>query len=151
MTRQNEQYLTDKEIQYYKDLLVTKREEILGDVAEMERTSIKKEKTELSVMPIHMADAGSDNYEMDNSLGLVEGERKILVEIRDALERIEEGTYGICEGSGETIPKARLEAIPWARYSVKFAEKMEKGLVEEPTGYNKYDFAKGIDDVEEEQ
>ncbi len=151
MAKKKKKHLTKKEIENFKEQLLEKRNEILGDVLDIEDSSLKKEKTELSVMPIHMADAGSDNYDLDNSLGLMEGERKLLVEINDALERIEEGTYGICEGSGKPIPKARLEAIPWARYSVQYAEKIEKGQVKEEENYNKYDFAPGIDDEEEEE
>jgi hypothetical protein len=79
-----------------------------------------------------MADAGSDNFEMENTLGLMDEEVKILAEIDAALGRIERKTYGICEGSGEPIPKSRLEAIPWARYCVEYQELLEKGLVEAP-------------------
>ena len=79
-----------------------------------------------------MADIGSDNYEQEFALGLMDSERKIVMEIYDALRRIQNGTYGICEGTGEPIPKMRLEGIPWTRYCVKYAEMLEKGLVEEP-------------------
>ena len=83
-------------------------------------------------MPIHMADLGSDNYEQDFAIGLMDGERKLLHEIDEALVRIEKKNYGICLGTGEPISKARLEAKPWAKYSVEFARKLEKGLVLEP-------------------
>ena len=83
-------------------------------------------------MPIHMADLGSDNYEQDFALELMDSERKILHEIDEALMRIENKTYGICPGTGQPISKARLEAQPWAKYSVEFARKLEKGLVYEP-------------------
>jgi len=58
---------------------------------------------------------------------LMDGERKILIEIDDAIRRIRDGAYGICEGSGEPIKKERLEAIPWARYCVDCARLAEKG------------------------
>ena len=67
------------------------------------------------------------NYQQEFSLGLMDSERKLLVEIDDALQRIEHGLYGICEGTGLPISKARLEAQPWARYSVDYARKMEQG------------------------
>lgn len=82
-------------------------------------------------MPIHMADIGTDNYEQEFALELMDGERKLLREIDDALGRIEQGTYGICEGKGTPIAKARLEANPWARYCVKYARMLEQGLVPE--------------------
>ena len=113
----------------YETLLLTKRAEILGDVSSMKENAISNNRSELSKVPFHMADAGSDNYEMENTLGLMDEEVRILKEIDAALARMERGFYGICEGSGETIPKARLDAIPWARYTVHFKEMLEKGLV----------------------
>ena len=93
---------------------------------------------DLSSMPIHMADIGSDNYEQEFALGLMSNERKTVQEILWALKRIDAGTYGMCEGTGEPIPKARLEAFPWARYSVQYAEKIEKGLVVEARNNDRF-------------
>jgi DnaK suppressor protein len=62
----------------------------------------------------------------------MDSERKMLKEIDDALQRIEQGTYGICEGTGRQIQKARLEAQPWARYCVEYAQMLEQGSVTEP-------------------
>ena len=64
-------------------------------------------------------------------MGLMYSERKLLKETHDALERIEQGTYGICESTGKQIRKARLEARPWARYCVEYARMLEQGLVKE--------------------
>lgn len=116
-------------------MLLQKRAEILKNVSEIEDEALKKPRLDatgdLSSMPIHMADLGSDNFEQEFALGLMDGERKLLHEIDDALVRIEEGVYGICEGTGKPIPKARLEAQPWARYCVEHARLVEKGRVEE--------------------
>jgi RNA polymerase-binding transcription factor DksA len=71
--------------------------------------ALRRDRSDLSNMPTHMADSGTDNYEIDNILGLMESERKILMEIDFALGRIENNAYGICEANGELIPKARLE------------------------------------------
>jgi RNA polymerase-binding protein DksA len=87
---------------------------------------------ELSSMPIHMADVGTDNYEQEFTLGLIESDRQTLKKIDRALKKIDEGGYGICEGTGEQIPRARLEAVPEARYTIDFARKLEQGLVEPP-------------------
>lgn len=109
--------------------------EILRNVTEIEGEALKKSRLDatgdLSSMPIHMADLGTDNYEQEFALGLMDGERKLLREIDYALERINNGTYGICIGTGQPIPKARLEAQPWARYCVEYARKLEQGLVVE--------------------
>lgn len=123
----NARKLTAVEIRKFTATLLEKRNEILGNVSEMASEALRRDRTDLSNMPLHMADAGSDNYEIDNTLGLMDSERRILDEIDDALRRIERRTYGICEGAGERIPKKRLQAIPWARYCVKCAALAEKG------------------------
>ena len=110
-------------------MLWAKRNEILGNVTSLELEALRRDGSDLSNMPAHMADNGTDNYEIDNILGLMDSERKILMEIDIALNRIENGTYGICEMNGETIPKARLKAIPWARYCITCAGLVEKGLL----------------------
>jgi DnaK suppressor protein len=120
--------LTAGEIEEFKTLLLAKRQEILGDVSTIEKEALQKSRSDLSNMPIHMADVGSDNFEQEFTLELLDSERKVLVEIEDALKRVEEGTYGICEGTGKPIERGRLEAIPWARYSVEYANQKEKGL-----------------------
>jgi len=121
--------LTLAEIEKFKALLMAKRDEILDNVNHMENEALRKERSDLSNMPIHMADAGSDTYEQENTLGLMDSERKMLSEIDNALDRIENNTYGLCENDEEPIPKARLKAIPWARYCLKCASLSEKGLL----------------------
>lgn len=129
-------YLRAKEIATFKALLLQRRREILQNVTEIEGETLRKSRLDasgdLSSMPIHMADLGTDNYQQEFSLGLMDSERRLIVEIDDALNRIETGTYGICEGTGKPIPKARLEAQPWARYSVEYAKMIEEGHVHEP-------------------
>jgi RNA polymerase-binding protein DksA len=120
---------------HFRELLLEKRREILRNVNEFEDEALKKSRQDatgdLSSMPIHMADLGTDNYEQEFALGLLDSERKLLREIDSALMRIEKKTYGICEATGKPISKARLEAQPWARYCVEYARKLEQGLVEE--------------------
>lgn len=128
--KEKRQKLTSAEIRKFRAMLLEKRSEILSSVTSMETETLRRERSDLSNMPIHMADMGSDSYEIENTIGLMSSERKILVEINEALDRIENGTYGICEGNDEPIPKARLEAIPWARYCVACATLVEKGLLE---------------------
>ena len=135
ITLTEKSHLTAADTEHFKQLLLEKRKEILRNVNEIEDEALKKSRLDatgdLSSMPIHMADIGTDNYEQEFALGLMDSERKLLREIDDALERIEQGTYGICEGTGKQIPKARLEAQPWARYSVEYARKIEQGLAAE--------------------
>jgi RNA polymerase-binding protein DksA len=135
MSNKNNNKLTQRELQKFKELLLAKRNEILSNVISMEDEALHRQKSDLSNMPIHMADIGTDNYEIEYTLGLVDSERKLMREIDDALDRIENCTYGICEGSGKSIPKARLEAMPWARYCVEYARLLEKGLVREKDSF----------------
>ena len=135
-SRTKKRQLKSAEIEHFKQLLMQKRMEILNNVSEIEGEALKKSRLDasgdLSSMPIHMADLGTDNYEQEFALELMDSERKMLREIDEALERIDEKTYGICLGTGKPIPKARLEAQPWARYCVEYARMLEKGIVEEP-------------------
>ncbi len=116
------------DLEHFRKLLLDRRRRILGTVQGMEEEALKASDQDFSVD--HMADHGSDNFEQDFTLSLVESERRELIEIDRALQRIDHGTYGICEGTGEVIPRPRLEAIPWARYSVEYQRKLEAGEVE---------------------
>ena len=134
--RTKKEGLSAADIERFKQTLLEKRREIVGDVHEIHEEALKKSRLDasgdLSSMPIHMADLGTDNYEQEFALGLMDSERKLLLEIDDALRRIANGTYGICEGTQKPIKKARLEAKPWARYCVDYARMLEQGLVSEP-------------------
>jgi len=78
-------------------------------------------------MPIHMADIGSDNFEQEFTLSLMESDEDMLGRIEVSLERLEDGTYGQCEECGVRIPKARLNAIPYATLCIKCASDLEQG------------------------
>ena len=136
VSRKRKSKLTAKELADFRELLIVKLKEIVGDVNHIESGALKSSRQDsagdLSSMPIHMADIGSDNFEQEFSLGLMDSERNIVREIHEALKRIQDGTYGICEGTGEPIPKIRLKGIPWTRYCLKFAELVEKGLATKP-------------------
>ncbi|MEN6307841.1 MAG: TraR/DksA C4-type zinc finger protein [Anaerohalosphaeraceae bacterium] len=126
-------YLSPEKLAYFRQLLLDKLHQLTGDVDSIETEALRKNSADsagnLSTMPIHMADIGSDTFEQDFALGLMSGERKIVADILAALKRIQDGTYGICEGTGKPIPITRLEACPWARYCVEYATKLEKGQV----------------------
>jgi len=74
----------------------------------------------------HMADAGTDSFDRDFALGLLASEQDAVNEIDRALRRIESGTYGVCEVTGKPIPRSRLEAIPWTRFSFEAQRKLER-------------------------
>ena len=119
------------EMKVYKERLLALRARLRGDVTQLQDAALKKNRMdgggEISSMPIHMADLGSDNYEQEFTLSLMENEEGALEAIEMALERIEDGTYGECEECGIKIPKARLNAIPQAALCVKCAGNLERG------------------------
>ena len=122
--------MNKREMKAYKQLLVTLRARLRGDVSAMADAALNKTRSEasgdLSSMPIHMADVGSDNYEQEFTLSLMENEETALAQIEAALERIEDGVYGQCVECDAKIPKTRLAAIPQTPYCVKCAAKLQK-------------------------
>jgi RNA polymerase-binding transcription factor DksA len=86
----------------------------------------RAEGSEASAFGMHQADAGSDAYDRDFALSLLSQEQDALYEIDEALKRVDAGTYGVCEMSGKPIPHARLEAIPFARFTVECQSQLEK-------------------------
>ena len=128
--RKNQAGLSSRELEHYRELLLAKRRELVGDMSSMEREALRSAQgSNLSNLPLHMADMGTDNYEQEFTLGLVEKDRQLLREINRALAKIQDGTYGICEGTGKPINKPRLEAQPWAKYSIEYARQMERGMI----------------------
>jgi len=125
--------LSRQDLQYFRSLLLEKRREIIGDVGSMESEAFKGG-SNLSNMPIHMADVGTDNFEQEFTLGLIESERQILRDIQEALVRIDNGTYGVCLGTGKAIPRVRLEAVPWAKYTIEYSRLLESGKIERDSG-----------------
>jgi len=119
------------EMKVYKDRLLNLRARMRGDVTQLADAALKKNSMEgngeTSAMPIHMADIGSDNFEQEFTLSLMENEEDTLDAIEAALERIEEGNYGVCEECATKIPKTRLNAIPYASHCVKCAEIAQRG------------------------
>ena len=81
---------------------------------------------ELAGYSLHMADSGTDNFDRDFALSLLSSDQDAVFEIEEALKRIEKKTYGVCELTGKNIPKARLEAIPWTRFTVEAQAQLEK-------------------------
>ncbi len=119
--------LSKRDLAQFRQLLLEKRKEILGDVEAMETDARGKNAGgNLSNMPVHMADVGSDNYEQEFTLGLVESERRLVREIDEALQRIEDKIYGVCLERGVPIARPRLEAKPWAKYCIEVARERER-------------------------
>jgi len=125
--------LTKKQLEEFRCLLLEKRRTVLGDLNEMsEDVARHLGSGNISNIPTHMADIGTDNFEHEFNLGLLESEQVLLREIDQALRRIEDGTYGVCLGTGKAIPIARLRAKPWAKYTVEYARMLEQGRSPRP-------------------
>lgn len=123
-----------EELKQFKAQLLALREQLTRDVGNMENQALKGSDQEVSVD--HMADHGSDTFEQDFTLGLIENEGQTIREIDAAIERIQEGTFGVCDACIEEplklckpcpyIQKARLEALPYTRYCVEYARVAER-------------------------
>ena len=115
-------------IRKQKEKLLNLRDAMVDSMAGVAQDTLRSraEGSEASAFGMHQADAGSDAYDRDFALSLLSQEQDALYEIDQALKRIEVGTYGICEMSGKPIPHARLEAIPFARFTVECQSQLEK-------------------------
>ena len=115
------------DMQLYQDRLLALRARLRGDVSAMADAALRNSGMEgdNSSMPIHMAELGSENFEQEFTLSLVATEEDTLQQIDAALERISAGTYGMCVECEGTIPKTRLNAIPFTPVCIKCAEKLE--------------------------
>jgi len=111
-----------------KDKLLHLRDAMVDSMAGVAKDNLRSraEGSEASAFGMHQADAGSDAYDRDFALSLLSQEQDALYEIDQALKRIELGTYGTCEMSGKPISHARLEAIPFARFTVECQSQLEK-------------------------
>jgi RNA polymerase-binding transcription factor DksA len=122
--------LTKKDVQKFKAVLLAKRMALIGDATHIQEEAMRKGKDDAATLDIsNFADLGSDNYEQEFDLSVLESQGHTVLEIDEALERIENGTFGICEECGCVLRKGRLAAMPHARLCVRCASKVEEGGV----------------------
>jgi len=117
--------LTAAELKKYHELLLTERRKIVSSVSQMEDEALRATDQDFSVD--HMADYGTDNYDQELTLGLLEGEGKKLRAIDQALARIREGTFGICTACDKPIRKVRLKALPHTPMCIECQRREEEG------------------------
>ena len=121
--------MNSTEMSTYRHQLLALRNQLNGDVSHLSDEALRKNGDaggNLSNTPIHMADLGTDNFEQEFTLSLVQNEEQVLEEIAAALDRIQRGNFGRCEECKTPIPKARLNALPYTRYCVACARKVEQ-------------------------
>jgi RNA polymerase-binding transcription factor DksA len=122
--------LTTAEIEKYKKQLIIMREELLKEFKKLSGAAKDDTGNDASEghgsYSMHLADAASDSHDRSMSLDLASNEMELVSEIENALHKIESGNYGICEGSGKPISKARLDAVPYVRFTREYQEAFEK-------------------------
>ena len=123
--------LTASEKETCRKLLLERRRILSGDADSIEEGALNRSGNggshELSNVPFHMADVGTENYDREFSLGILESEQEELREIDVALGRLDGDTYGFCESCEKPIRMARLQALPYARLCVECKQKQEQG------------------------
>jgi DnaK suppressor protein len=122
--------MTKKQLQHFKDKLLAEKNRVLEEMGDLQQNNLKQSISEASGensrYTYHLGDVASLSYGREFSMGLSERQQKYLEEIDEALQRIEEGTYGICKVTGDLITAERLEEVPVAKYSVKGKEMLER-------------------------
>lgn len=112
----------EKELEQFKDLLLTLRERVSGEYTSLSRDNMAANQRDPS-----LSDQGTDTFDREMELNMMGSEQEVLFEIDAALRRIENGTYGICELTEEVINKERLQALPYVRYTVEAQSELERG------------------------
>lgn len=121
-TKINGKAKVKREWEVYHRNLLDLRERLLHQMSGLAKESA----TEMESYSLHMGDSGTDNFDRDFALSLLSSDQDAIYEIEEALKRIERGTFGICELTGKSIPRARLEAIPWTRFTVEAQAQLER-------------------------
>ena len=111
-----------KEMAEFKDRLLTLRERVSGEYSALSRDNIAANQRDPS-----LSDQGTDTFDREMELNMMGSEQEVLFEIDAALRRVEKSTYGICELTEELIPKERLMALPYVRYTVQAQSELERG------------------------
>ena len=129
--------------------LIELREQLLRQMSGLAKESAQ----EMAGYSLHMADSGTDNFDRDFALSLLSSDQDAIYEIEEALKRIEKNTYGVCELTSKPIPKARLEAIPWTRFTVQAQAQLERegALRQRRLGALGSVDSVGVNEVEEEE
>ena len=118
-----------EDLESFRTMLLGLQARLKGDLDQMTDEALGLGQPEssgnLSHAPLHMADVGTENYDQEFTLSLIENEQETLSQIHDALGRIDSKAYGRCEECGEMVAKPRLQALPYTRYCIDCARKME--------------------------
>jgi DnaK suppressor protein len=121
--------LRHEELETFRHALLGLRSRLRGDLSQMTNEALRHDQPDasgnLSNVPLHMADVGTENYDQEFTLGLIENEQGTLEEVNEALDRIGAGTYGKCLVCDDPIPRSRLQALPYTRHCIRCARELE--------------------------
>ena len=124
-------FLKNDEIEAFRRTLDGLRSRLRGDLDQMTDEALRRNLVNgsgnLSNVPLHMADVGTENYDQEFTLGLIENEQGTLELVNEALARLEKGKFGLCVQCGEPISKPRLQAIPYTKHCIQCARAVETG------------------------
>jgi DnaK suppressor protein len=118
--------MTNSDMSFHRERLLALRARLQGDTAQMEDNALNKDHSRTTSMPNNMAELGTDNFDQELTLRVLGSENDALDQIEAAIERIENGNYGLCDKCGEKIPRSRLDAIPYAAQCVRCASQQEE-------------------------
>jgi RNA polymerase-binding transcription factor DksA len=122
--------LKTDEVASYREILLSLRARLRGDLDQLTDEALHRNGAEssgnLSNMPLHMADVGTENYDQEFDLELIENQQGTLDQIYEALDRVKAGTFGLCLECHQPIAKPRLQALPYTAYCIECARKMEE-------------------------
>jgi len=118
--------MNKREREKFKKTLLIQRARIAGDLRTLEDANLHDASGNVDSDFSSLAEVGTDNFERETALRVASSESEALYEIDEALQRLEDNTYGVCEGCQTKIPKKRLEVAPWARYCIKCQETLER-------------------------
>lgn len=119
--------LKSEELSSYRQVLESLRSRLRGDLDQMTDEALGRDDgaSNHSKVPLHLADLGTDNYDQEFTLSLIQNEQETLDLVNEAIARLANGGYGLCVGCGQAIAKPRLQAIPYARHCILCARKLE--------------------------
>ncbi len=132
--------MNEQQLAGFRGQLFALAERIKSDMSSLAGEALRKTGGEasgnLSNTPLHLADLGTDAFEQELTMNLLQNETGALAEIAAALERIEQGSFGRCEICGSPIPQERLEAVPYVRHCIACARRLQENATQppQPTG-----------------
>ncbi|HIJ66581.1 MAG TPA: TraR/DksA family transcriptional regulator [Candidatus Hydrogenedentes bacterium] len=118
--------MNKRDAKRFQKILMAERDRLGEEIRRLEEDTLYESIQESSGDLSSYAETGTDNFERETALNIANGESQLLTEVGDALRRIADGTYGVCEGCSEKIPRKRLEVFPSARYCVACQSRLER-------------------------